>query len=258
MAIIQPMSQSLYHSVSSKKKFGGQPEDFLPIHEWIDSSRLYFPNYRHRCFFHHNLGIATCIQIFGSILHLSNGAIASVFDVAEKHIVEDLGWLPLISNWGECIQAEPWMHPEVHQNKELTPFDHALKSADLFGAEPEIFMPIHQWLDESQYFFPDYRHQYFRHHTLGIVTCTKVFGTFLALPNGTKVPVAEIAKQHIQDDLGFIPTPDQWGENIRPQPWMKIKPKLTFKRQLETTIPIVKTELFPPPCPMKIPSLNPA
>jgi hypothetical protein len=33
------MANCYYHSVSSVKKWGGKPEDYQPIHDWMDESK---------------------------------------------------------------------------------------------------------------------------------------------------------------------------------------------------------------------------
>jgi hypothetical protein len=38
--------------------------------------------------------------------------------------------------------------------------------------------------------------------------------------DGNEVPVRYIAEQHIQEDLGRIPTAQDWLGEIRPQRWM--------------------------------------
>jgi len=39
---------SYYHALSSVKRFGGKPEDYLPIHEFFDESKSHFADFRHR------------------------------------------------------------------------------------------------------------------------------------------------------------------------------------------------------------------
>ena len=42
------MAHSYYHAVSSARKWGGRPDDFQPIHDWLDGSKLIIADFRHR------------------------------------------------------------------------------------------------------------------------------------------------------------------------------------------------------------------
>jgi len=43
---------------------------------------------------------------------------------------------------------------------------------------------------------------------------------------GKKVPVRTIGEQHVQEDLGWIPSAADWLREIQPKPWMGPKSKL--------------------------------
>jgi hypothetical protein len=42
------MSKPYYHALSSAKKYGGEWQDYMEIHELMDSSKAAFPDNRHR------------------------------------------------------------------------------------------------------------------------------------------------------------------------------------------------------------------
>lgn len=56
---------AFYHSVSSAKMFGGQPEDYYPVHAWFDRGKGSFADFRHRALSHHAEGIQESIDRFG-------------------------------------------------------------------------------------------------------------------------------------------------------------------------------------------------
>jgi hypothetical protein len=66
----------------------------------------------------------------------------------------------------------------------------------------------------------DVRHRALRHHAEGIFLAEKVFGTTLTNSDGRVVPVRWVGEQHVQEDLGWIPTVKDWLEHLRPAPWM--------------------------------------
>jgi hypothetical protein len=103
------MAHSYHHSVSSARKWGGKPEDFLAIHNWMDGSKLILADFRHRALRHHCEGIFLAETLFGTTLTLSTGRVVPVRLIAEQHVLEDLGRIPSFADWVRCIRPEPWM-----------------------------------------------------------------------------------------------------------------------------------------------------
>ena len=115
------------------------------------------------------------------------------------------------------------------------PFYHAQRSARLFGGAPEDYLAIHSWFDESKAFMPDLRHRALRHHSEGIFLCEKIFGVTISNCNGKPVPTRSVGEQHVQDDLGWIPTLKDWLCHLEVQPWMlKTKFRPTSEPNAET------------------------
>jgi hypothetical protein len=100
------------------------------------------------------------------------------------------------------------------------PFEHARSSAKRFGGTPEDYLAIHNWFDESKSFFTDFRHRALRHHAEGIFLAERIFGVRVVNSDGQQVPVRYIGEQHVKEDLGRIPTAQDWLSEIRPQRWM--------------------------------------
>lgn len=100
------------------------------------------------------------------------------------------------------------------------PLQHAESSARKFGGRPEDYLAIHNWLDESKAFFPDFRHRTLRHHAEGIFLCERIFGVAITNSEGAQVPVRYIGEQHVKEDLGRVPTAQGWLLQIRPVRWM--------------------------------------
>jgi hypothetical protein len=100
------------------------------------------------------------------------------------------------------------------------PWKHAESSARRFGGKLEDYLPIHNWFDESKAFLPDFRHRALRHHAEGIFLAERIFSVAIVNSEGTKVPVRYVGEQHVKEDLGRIPTVQDWLTQIRPQRWM--------------------------------------
>jgi hypothetical protein len=103
------VSKPLIHARSSAHRFGGQPKDYLAIHEKMDSSKMAHAEVTHRCVFHSAFGIYLIEELFGRTLTNSDGKEVFVRDVAEQHVLEDLGCIPNLSDWLKEMPAQPWM-----------------------------------------------------------------------------------------------------------------------------------------------------
>ena len=100
------------------------------------------------------------------------------------------------------------------------PLKHAESSARKFGGRAEDYLLIHNWFDESKAFLADFRHRALRHHAEGIFLCERIFGAAITNSEGKKVPVRYIGEQHVREDLGRIPSAQDWLSQIRPVRWM--------------------------------------
>lgn len=109
------MAQSYIHAQASARHFkAGTPEDYLPIHEWIDKYKSTMGDIRHRAMRHHAQGPWDAQEVFGVYIEVwseqkQQNVKIMVRDIAENHIVEDLGWIPSPSDWLECMNCLVWM-----------------------------------------------------------------------------------------------------------------------------------------------------
>lgn len=93
------MSKPYIHAQSSAKKFGGVAEDYLPIHQLMDSSKEHIADGRHRALMHNTWGCFMIERVFGVVAKNSDGVEYSPRDVAEMHCIEDLGTIPTVADW---------------------------------------------------------------------------------------------------------------------------------------------------------------
>jgi len=100
------------------------------------------------------------------------------------------------------------------------PLEHARSSARRFGGVAGDYLRIHQWFDESKAIIADVRHRALRHHAEGIFLVERIFGVTIQNSQGKDVPVRYIGEQHVREDLGRIPSFQDWANNIKLEPWM--------------------------------------
>jgi hypothetical protein len=109
------MSKPWIHAMASAKKFGGKPEDYIEIHNLMDSSKGCIGDNRHRCLTHNSWFVAAdgpLERIFGVVIKNSDGRQVSVRDVGEQHILEDFGmrFIPTAQDYLQEMEPMPWMN----------------------------------------------------------------------------------------------------------------------------------------------------
>ena len=100
------------------------------------------------------------------------------------------------------------------------PYHHALASVKKWGGDVSDYLPLHTWFDQSKSIAADFRHRALRHHAEGIFMLETIFGPTITLSTGRVIPTRYVGEQHVQQDLGFIPSFADWMRAIRPLPWM--------------------------------------
>lgn len=108
------MSKPWIHAESSARRWGGKAEDYLPIHNLLDSSKSTIADSRHRALTHNAwfIGPGGPLElIFGVVLTNAAGRQVSVRGIGEQHILEDFGgrFIPSAQDYLEGIPMAEWM-----------------------------------------------------------------------------------------------------------------------------------------------------
>lgn len=114
------------HARNSVKKYGGSINDYMPIHDFIDSSKAALADVRHRAILHSAFGIFIVERAFGALITNGDGVTVSVRDVAEDHVIEDLGRIPTLEEYLKTMPLDAchWMGgPTLTQRKQATRID---------------------------------------------------------------------------------------------------------------------------------------
>jgi len=108
------------HSKVSVKKFGGTEMDYFKIHQFIDSPKSAHPDMRHRCILHSSFGCYITEQVFGINITNSEGKLVSVRDIAEQHIIDDMGTIPTLSDYLNEMPFYTWLGGKKKQTEEIS------------------------------------------------------------------------------------------------------------------------------------------
>lgn len=97
------------HGRVSVKKWGGRPEDYQAIHDFLDESKAHFADMRHRALLHNTWGIYLCERMFGINIRNSDNRLVSVRDIAEQHILDDMGRIPSLQDYFQGMPMYDWL-----------------------------------------------------------------------------------------------------------------------------------------------------
>ena len=105
----------------------------------------------------------------------------------------------------------------------MKPLIHAKLSVSKYGGEIGDYLPIHEWFDKSKAIVPDMRHRMMFHHSFGIYLATDFFGDWFTNSEGRDIAVRDIGEEHILQDLGFIPTLQDYFDGLDGEPAAPIR-----------------------------------
>lgn len=111
------------HAKLSVHRYGGEIDDYVYIHEFIDSSKAFVPDMRHRAMLHNAWGCYLAQDKFG--IHYNNSAdrLIAVRDICEEHIIEDLGRIPTVQDYLQGMPLYDWLGGRPKKIKEISLVD---------------------------------------------------------------------------------------------------------------------------------------
>lgn len=136
------MAHSYHHAISSSKRYGGTPDDFIAVHSWFDATKSAYADQRHRAVLHNAYGIFLAEETFGlreevrllraaldrlprwvqrllgmyvpsttpTTITISTGKRVPIRFIAEQHVIEDCGFIPTLEQYLGEIPRKPWMY----------------------------------------------------------------------------------------------------------------------------------------------------
>lgn len=136
------MAHSYHHAVSSARRFGGDADEYLELHSFMDSSKAAWGDQRHRAILHNSFGIYLTEEIFGLreevrilrgllnrvprwilallrvrvpestpvTLTLRKGKQVPIRIIAEQHVIEDCGFIPTLADYLSEMPRQKWMY----------------------------------------------------------------------------------------------------------------------------------------------------
>ncbi len=81
----------LHHARITAHRYGGEWQNWIAIHDWIDRSKAIFPSVQHRMFHHSDFGECLAVRIHGETIEAGDGTVIPTRDLFRDHQVGDLG-----------------------------------------------------------------------------------------------------------------------------------------------------------------------
>jgi hypothetical protein len=115
----------------SAQQLGGVPEDYEPLHRWLDQGTASWDDPRAHGPLHSAFGIFLAEHRFGATFaRPSDGRPVPTRVAAEAHVIRAHGHIPTVEQWMARIPVEPWMR------RGATPLSRILERAAPLLATP--------------------------------------------------------------------------------------------------------------------------
>ena len=95
------------HAQLSVIKYGGNLDEYLDIHNFLDSSKAHVADMRHRALLHNSMGIYIAEELFGVYRENAEGKVYQV-DKQRKVAVRDLDYLDQLTLVKLTQNAKKW------------------------------------------------------------------------------------------------------------------------------------------------------
>jgi hypothetical protein len=139
------------HAKVSVSKWGGVEEDYLPIHDFLDSSKACHADMRHRAILHSSFGCYVAERVFGHNVTISTGKLVSVRDVAEQHIIDDMGRIPSVGDYLNEMPFYDWLGGSKKSKTVTVIPDDAPSLNDVMDALSKMTPPDDSTVDNARF-----------------------------------------------------------------------------------------------------------
>lgn len=126
----------LQHAQISQKTYGGKWEDYIEVHNFLDSSKVVCAHFKHRFLLHHTEGVELGVKIFGQHLVNSESKTVETKQLLTEHLIEDVGRFVTVEDWASDLlpkTTDPFYQFLARKRRQIE--DNAVKGEnELFDA----------------------------------------------------------------------------------------------------------------------------
>jgi hypothetical protein len=220
----------LQHARITAHRYGGEWQDWIAMHDWIDRSKAIFPSMQHRMFLHSDFGEWLTVKIHGEATRSKSGAVIQTRDLFRDHQVEDLGRVVTLAEWLREIDADYWTRrrkPPRHLEQVREAPAEGL--AARWGGVPGDYLALIDFFDMPYEFAPDNPDAaaLITHNSFGIFLAEELLGTVIQLTetNDSRqfpqiISTRSAAEDLVHARIGLIPLPGSLAAHTRLRLWM--------------------------------------
>lgn len=234
----------LQHARITAHRYGGEWQDWIAIHDWIDRSKMIFPSMQHRMFLHSDFGEWLTIKTHGDSITASDGTTVSTSDLFRDHQVEDLGRIVSLSEWLREIDAEYWKRRrQPPRQLEQIREEPAKGLAARWGGVPDDYHSLLDFFERPRAFAPDNSDaaDLITHNSFGIFLAEELLGTTIALSGKSSsdqrpqfISTRSAAEDLVYARIGSIPPAGNLAAHARLKRWMcgtEVRAALRVRRE---------------------------
>ena len=221
----------LQHARVTAHHYGGEWQDWIAIHDWIDRSKAIFPSMQHRMFIHSDFGEWLTVKIHGEAIEAKDGTVIPTRDLFRDHQVEDLGRVVTLAEWLREIDADYWMRRrEPPRHLEQIREAPAEGLAARWGGIPDDYLAPIDFFDKPCEFAPESpgAAAMITHSSFGIFLAEELLGTVISVTeaNDSRQLPQIISTRSAAEDLvyarvGSIPPAGNLAAHTRLRLWMR-------------------------------------
>ena len=93
----------LQHAQISQKTHGGKWQDYIELHNFLDSSKAACAHFKHRFLLHHVEGVEVAVKIFGDKTINSENNTIETKRLLSDHLIEDVGKIVRVEDWANDL-----------------------------------------------------------------------------------------------------------------------------------------------------------
>jgi hypothetical protein len=236
----------LQHARITAHRYGGEWQDWITVHDWIDRSKVIFPSMQHRMFIHSDFGEWLAVKIHGEAIGANDETVISTRDLFRDHQVEDLGRVVTLAEWLHEIDADYWTRRrKPPRHLEQVKEEPAEGLAARWGGVPSDYLALIDFFDKSCEFAPDSPDAaaMITHNSFGIFLAEELLGTVILLTETDDsrqfpqiISTRSAAEDLVYARIGSIPPAGNLAARTRLRLWMcgmKVSAALKTRRTNE-------------------------
>ena len=220
----------LQHARITSHRYGGEWQDWIAIHDWIDRSKMIFPSMQHRMFLHSDFGEWLTVRIHGENIKAADGMVITTRDLFRDHQVEDLGRIVSLSEWLRETNPEYWKRRRQPPRQLMQIREEPAKGlAARWGGTPDDYLALVEFFDKPRKFAPDNSDaaDLITHNSFGIFLAEELFGTTITLSGKTRsgnqpqfISTRSAAEDLVYARIGSIPPAGNLAAHTKLKLWM--------------------------------------